>query len=42
MQCEYMELSDAEKAKARRDLRIIQACMALGVALPFVLYFVLH
>jgi len=37
-----MELSNAEKAKARRDLRIIKVCVALGVVLPFALFFMLR
>lgn len=36
-----MEPSNDEKAKARRDAAIIRAVMAAGVALPFLLYFVL-
>ena len=42
MQWHYMETSDAEKAKARRDLRIIKVCIVAGVVLPFLLYFLLH
>ena len=37
-----MELSDAEKAKARRDLRIIKACIVVGILLPFIMYFLLN
>jgi len=38
----YMEPSAAEKAKARRDLRIIKACVVAGIVLPFALYFLLN
>ncbi len=41
MHFEYMELSDAEKAKARRDLRIIKICIVVGILLPVVMYFTL-
>jgi len=37
-----MQLSDAEKAKARRDLRIVRICAAIGIVLPFVLFFMLR
>jgi hypothetical protein len=31
-----------EKAKARRDLRILVVCTLVGVALPVVLFFLKH
>jgi hypothetical protein len=37
-----MELSDAEKAKVRRNLRIIKVCIVIGILLPVVMYFTLH
>jgi len=37
-----MEPSAAEKAKARRHLRIIKVCIAIGIILPAVMYFTLH
>jgi hypothetical protein len=37
-----MESSDVEKLKARRDLRILYACMVVGVALPLGLFVVFH
>ena len=37
-----MELSKAEKAKARRDLRIIKICIAVGIVLPLALFFLIR
>jgi hypothetical protein len=37
-----MDEDTAEKAKARRDLRIIVVCMAVGVGLPLILFCVMH
>jgi hypothetical protein len=31
-----------EKAKARRDLRILIICVIVGMGLPLVLFFVMH
>jgi hypothetical protein len=33
-----MDADDAEKAKARRDRRILVVCAAVGVLLPVVLF----
>jgi len=33
-----MDETDAEKAKAGRHLRILMICMAVGVTLPFLLF----
>jgi hypothetical protein len=37
-----MEAPDADKAKARRAIFILYACMIGGVALPIILYFALR
>ena len=37
-----MHEDTAEKAKARRDLRILLVCMMVGVLLPFVLLYLVH
>jgi hypothetical protein len=37
-----MDETSAEKAKARRAILILYAAMAVGVALPVVLFLILH
>ena len=37
-----MHEETAEKAKARRDVRIIILCVVIGVGLPLVLFFATH
>jgi hypothetical protein len=37
-----MDEDTAEKAKARRDLRILLVCATVGVVLPLVLFCVVH
>jgi len=37
-----MPATDEEKAKARRAIFILYACMVLGVGLPILLYFLLR
>jgi len=37
-----MDENDPEKAKARRDRRILIACMVVGVVLPLVLFCVVQ
>jgi len=37
-----MDEPSREKAKARRDVRILWWCVAIGVVLPAVLFFVLQ
>lgn len=37
-----MHEETAEKAKARRDLRILLVCLIVGVALPVLLFFAFH
>jgi hypothetical protein len=37
-----MDADTAEKAKARRDRRILLVCMAIGVVLPALLFCVLQ
>ena len=33
-----MDAESAEKIKARRDRRILQVCMAVGIVLPLLLF----
>jgi hypothetical protein len=37
-----MDATTAEKAKARRTLRILYVAMAVGMGLPVILYFCFH
>jgi hypothetical protein len=37
-----MDDTTAEKAKARRAIRILYAAMGVGVVLPLVLFYIFH